>query len=58
MQDVAEAAVQAASLGKNGERYILGNKDYVSSTDVIAIARKHFPNIRNLAPTPKEILLK
>lgn len=58
VRDVASGIIDAAKKGHEGERYILGNKDYVSSTRVFEIAHSIFPDVKIPEPTPRQIMLQ
>ncbi|CAL2087014.1 dihydroflavonol-4-reductase [Tenacibaculum sp. 190524A05c] len=52
VKDVAKGMYLAMNKGRNGERYILANKNHTSIQDSVRIASKEFPEL-NLKTPPK-----
>jgi dihydroflavonol-4-reductase len=56
VRDVAEGMILAAEKGKNGNRYTLGNERSTSTTEIIELARKLYPDVKKPVKLPKSIL--
>lgn len=57
VRDVAKAMIAAADNGRSGERYIIGNRRPISTTEIFRLAHTLYPEIKTPGQASKKRLL-
>ena len=56
VDDVAKGMVAALNQGRHGERYLLANRDHMSTTEMFELGQKLFPKTKKPPKVPKSFL--